>query len=128
MSKSCLLTIVSGGSYRQREAAIAAAIAQSAANANPIGTTRNAVILEGLPDGEQIFSADSSLQIQRIAPGCMCCIGNLVLRVSLNRVLKNPPTRLYIGFANIEHLEPLLDFLQQPPYRALLQLEQNLQI
>lgn len=115
-----LLTIVSGGSYLQREAAIAAAITQIAASAN---TASNAVILEGLPDGNQILQADSSLHIQRIAPGCICCIGNLVLRVTLNRILKQPPTRLYLGIANASHLDQLIDFLQQAPYRELLKLE-----
>lgn len=120
-----LLTIVSGGSYTQREVAIAAAIAQSPAK---LSATRNAVILEGLPDGDQILSADSSLQVQRIASGCMCCIGNLVLRVTLNRALKNLPTRLYLGFANTEHLDPLMNFLRQPPYCELLKLEQEFRI
>lgn len=120
-----LLTLVSGGSYIQREAAIAASIVKSSDCANK---TSNAVILEGLPDGRQILSADSSLQIQRIAPGCICCIGNLVLRVTLNRILRKPPARLYLGIANVAHLDQLTTFLQQPPYRELLQLDQDLRV
>lgn len=128
MNKSCLLTIVSGGSYTQRETTVAAAIAQSEAGASKTSKTSKAVILEGLPDGCTILSATDTRQIQRIAPGCMCCIGNLVLRVTLNRILKNPPARLYLGLANAAHLDQLITFLQSPPYSELLQLDQDLRI
>ncbi|HWT72527.1 MAG TPA: GTPase [Oxalicibacterium sp.] len=114
-----LLTLVTGGSAGTREAAIAAQLdpAQSAA-----------VILEGLPDGKDVLlsAATSHLQVVRIAPGCMHCTGNLVMRVTLNRMLRERPPRLYISVASTEHLDLLREFLRAPPYDALLTLTDEL--
>jgi G3E family GTPase len=64
--------------------------------------------------------------IERIAPGCLCCTGNLVLRVTLNRLLRRRPGRLYIGLATTEHLDQLRSWLQAPPYDQLLELTPDL--
>ncbi len=103
-----------------REAAIAALIEPG---------IRTALILEGLPNGKSSLddiSHDPSLQIARIAPGCLCCTGNLTMRVTLNRMLRRPPERLYIGLATPEHLERIRDFLTHAPYDTLLQLTKEL--
>ncbi|MYM38842.1 GTPase [Duganella qianjiadongensis] len=106
----------------QREAAIAARLA--ATGSPPVNSV---VILEGMPTGLSPLAdlADTSpmLQVLRIAPGCLHCSGNLVLRVTLNRVLRHPPAQLFIGLASAEHLELLRDFLQAAPYAALLDLQ-----
>lgn len=110
-------TLVAGGTGRTREAAIAARLDPGRACA---------AILEGLPDGHAILTPDSSLQVQRIAPGCLCCTGNLVLRVTLNRILRQRPERLFIALAAGEHLDQLRSWLLAPPYDQLLELTPDL--
>ena len=102
-------TLVTGSSAALREAAIAAMLAPG----EPA-----ALILDGLPTGADLFTDRSELRIARIAPGCVCCTGNLTLRVTLNRMLRQQPSRLFIGVASTEHLPAILDFLRQPPYDA----------
>jgi len=115
-----LLTLVTGASAGIREAAIAARI-------DPV--QRTAVILEGLPEGKDILAPDAAaanLFIIRIAPGCMHCTGNLVMRVTLNRMLRERPQRMYVSVANTEHLDLLRQFLQTEPYDSLLTLSDDL--
>jgi G3E family GTPase len=64
-------------------------------------------------------------RIVRIAPGCMHCIGNLVLRITLNRLLRDRPDRLYIGAASDQHLDLLRQFLRSPPYDDLLTMDDD---
>ncbi|MGK5018582.1 GTPase [Janthinobacterium sp. HLS12-2] len=120
------LTLVSGGRAAEREAAIARALAPD----QPA-----AVILEGLADGsailadlaEQISPSPSfPLQLLRIAPGCLCCSGNLVLRVTLNRLLRHPPARLFISLADATHIEQLRAWLTVSPYDVLLALQADI--
>lgn len=124
-------TLVAGGRAGQREAAIAAAL---------LPGQSCAVILEGLADGNSVLAdlADSSdstelappgvaiPQLLRIAPGCLCCAGNLVLRVTLNRLLRQPPQRIFISLANATHIDTLRAWLQAPPYDAHLALGPDL--
>lgn len=115
-----LTTLVLGTTASVREAAIAAVL-------NP--DLHSALILEGLPDGSSRldgFAQQPHIQLARIAPGCLCCTGNLTLRVTLNRMLRRPPARLYIGIANPTHLERLRAFLTEAPYDHLLQLTKDL--
>ena len=93
------------------------------------------IILEGLSDGGSALAfdpADGSVDVAsvpkvlRIAPGCLHCSGNLVLRVTLNRVLRHPPARLYISLATAEHLELLRAWLSEPPYGDLLDLQSDI--
>ena len=107
------LTLVTGASAGARERAIASQLQP--------GT---AVILEGLPDGNSPLP--TSPAIARIAPGCLCCTGNLVLRVTLNRLLRQRPSRLFIGVARGEHLDQLRSWLQAEPYDQLLRLTPDL--
>ena len=113
-------TLVTGGTAASREAAIHSLLDSSA----------TAVILEGLPDGHPLLdiSAFPSLQLSRIAPGCLCCTGNLVMRVTLNRLLRTHPARLYIGVASDEHLPALRTFLQGAPYDRLLTLTDDVEL
>ena len=123
------LTLVSGGRASDREAAIAQALPPQQANA---------VILEGLADGNSILadladlaeqtSPPAGLQLLRIAPGCLCCSGNLVLRVTLNRLLRHPPAHLFISLADATHIEQLRSWIAASPYDAWLALEPDLSI
>ncbi|QYG09773.1 GTPase [Janthinobacterium sp. PAMC25594] len=120
------LTLVSGGRAAGREASIAQALALD----EPA-----AVILEGLADGNAILadlagqvspSPPFPLQLLRIAPGCLCCSGNLVLRVTLNRLLRHPPARLFISLADATHIEQLRAWLTASPYDVLLALQADI--
>jgi hypothetical protein len=115
---SVATSLVTGPTARAREQLIAAQL--------PDCNIVCAVLLEGLPDGHTILDASDALIIERIAPGCLCCTGNLVLRVTLNRLLRRRPGRLYIGLATTEHLDQLRSWLQCPPYDQLLELTPDL--
>lgn len=114
------LHLIHGASYTEREAAIAASLALSVVN-NAVAD-KNVVILEGLPDGQHILQTTELLHISRIAPGCFCCIGNLSLRVTLNRALRQKPANIYLGIASDAHLDKLLLILQDPTYTNLLEI------
>ena len=121
-------TLVTGPSAGARERCIAAHVAAQQApgsgDSDTFGTlgTLGAILLEGLPDGHTVLSPSPALLIERIAPGCLCCAGNLVLRVTLNRLLRRRPAWLVIGLATTEHLDQLRSWLQEPPYDQLLAL------
>ncbi len=68
-------------------------------------------------------SDSAAWQVHRIAPGCLCCAGNLVLRVTLNRLLRRPPAQLFISLADATHVDRLRAMLEAAPYDALLRLE-----
>jgi hypothetical protein len=113
------ITLVTGPTTGAREQLIAAQL--------PLGSPAVcAVLLEGLPDGHTILAPSPSILLERIAPGCLCCTGNLVLRVTLNRLLRRRPDRIYIGLATTEHLDQLRSWLKNPPYDQLLELTPDL--
>lgn len=118
-----LTTLVTGPGAVVREAAIAAALTPGIATA---------IILEGLSDGSAALAFEagepphSVPQVHRIAPGCLCCSGNLVLRVTLNRLLRQPPAQLYISLATATHLEQLRLWLSEAPYGELLSLQTDI--
>ena len=138
-------SLVTGPTAAAREAAIAALLAApfDAASASPASVSNlvadgpasaasrlpapaipfDAVILEGLGVAATPLETGHGLQVMRIAPGCLCCDGNLVLRVTLNRLLRQRPRRLFIGLASSEHLDQLRSWLAAPPYDQLLALE-----
>ncbi|MES2299500.1 MAG: GTPase [Pseudomonadota bacterium] len=110
-------TLVFGGSARAREAAIAARLSPG-----------HAVIVEGLADPHGALAACAAAlspapTIARIAPGCLCCTGNLVLRVTLQRLLRQRPPRLFIALASSEHLAQLRLWLSSAPFDAWLRLD-----
>ena len=115
MAARVATTLVTGASPREREETIAQLVMHQ-------NGACFAIILEGLPSGEPILQPSPHLLMERIAPGCLCCTGNLVLRVTLNRLLRRQPDRLVIGVANAGHLDQLRSWLQSPPYDQLLEL------
>jgi len=138
-------SLVTGSTAAAREGAIAALLAApfnaaSASSASVSGLPADApaslasclpapaipfdaVILEGLGVAATPLETGPNLQVMRIAPGCLCCDGNLVLRVTLNRLLRQRPRRLFIGLASSEHLDQLRSWLAAPPYDQLLALD-----
>lgn len=111
------VTLVTGGSPQDRERAIAADL--------PSGV-HCAAILEGIPSGNAILAPSLMLDVHRVAAGCLCCTGNLVLRVTLNRVLRTPVQRLYLGIADAAHSVQLRSWLLETPYDQLLELRPDL--
>jgi hypothetical protein len=118
--------LVTGPRAGARETAIAALLQPG---------VPSAIILEGLSDGGSALvfedSSDNTPQklspnVIRIAPGCLHCSGNLILRVTLNRVLRHPPAQLYISLASAEHLLQLREWLSGAPYDALLALQSDI--
>lgn len=124
--------LVIGASAAAREQAIAALLAIPptvvSADADAAGVGKDtsqafdAVILEGMGVAATPLETAPGLQVVRIAPGCLCCDGNLVLRVTLNRLLRQRPGRLFLGLASSEHLDQLRSWLAAPPYDQLLAL------
>lgn len=82
--------------------------------------------MEGIPDGKLQLAEGPDLVIARTAPGCLCCTGNLVMKVSLNRLLRTRPSRIFIGVASSDHMASLREILSSPAYSALLRLEPDL--
>jgi hypothetical protein len=113
--------LVTGALPGAREAAIAARLQPE------LATT---VIIEGLSDGNSALAdlagTPGAPQVLRIAPGCLHCSGNLVLRVTLNRVLRHAPARLYISLATASHLDQLRNWLSEVPYGSLLALQPDI--
>lgn len=116
------LHLLSGADYARREAAIADALRRLPAD------TTVGIILEGLPDGSMPLQSSPNIQVMRIAPGCFCCIGNLTMRVTLNRLLRNKPQQLYVGIASMEHLDNVLQVLGSAPYVDLLRVDSSCQL
>lgn len=136
--------LVHGGSGDAREAAIAAAAAAAAsataadAAARAAGSARSApgaadsnsirtgaAILEGLAGGNdalQELEASAVMKVIRVAPGCPCCTGNLTMRITLNRVLRDKPALLFLSIANASHKARVRAFLQDAQYREHLEL------
>ncbi len=110
------VSLVFGGGNAQRERAIASAV--------EAGVT-SAAIVEGLASGDDVLAqlADRTpLQVFRVAAGCPCCNGNLTIRVTLNRALRQRPQRLYLSLSDATHKDKVLNFLQEPQYRDLLHI------
>jgi hypothetical protein len=120
-----VLTLVTGPGAAAREAAIAAHLSDLHEDCTqPI---MQAIILEGLAYGSSpLDDLPPGQTLARIAPGCLCCTGNLVLRVTLNRLLRQRPRRIFVGVADSEHLDQLRSWLQSEPYDQLLRLTSDL--
>jgi hypothetical protein len=118
--------LVTGSSAVAREQAIFDRLQLSDLHHNGAKT---GVILEGLAPGTSpLDTLPAHVLSARIAPGCLCCAGNLVLRVTLNRMLRQRPERLFIGVARSEHLDQLRSWLQAEPYDQLLRLTPDLAV
>lgn len=116
-NKLSRVQLLAGGVYQTREAWINAAIA-----AVPMGS-KVGVLLEGLPTGTPLLHPSSHLFVERIAPGCFCCIGQLAMRVTLHRLLRRQPDLLFIAINDINHVQKLTLHLQSEQYLLRLKCE-----
>jgi hypothetical protein len=116
------LTLVTGKTAAAREAAIAERIDPQVSSA---------FLLEGLSSGAgrlETLAEQAGFPLIRVAPACLCCTGNLTLRVHLNRMLRRQPQSIVIGVADDSHIDALCAFLSQPPYDGLLSLQPIVQV
>lgn len=114
------LTLVYGRSSMQREQAIASRL-----NRN----LQNVVIAEGLASGSAALAnlaEEKIIELIRIAPGCLCCTGNLTMQVTLNRVLRVRPQAIFLSLSSNEHLPGIRKFLQNSQYINLLCLTEDI--
>lgn len=116
-NKPTTITLVAGGSYAEREAWIAATLQNLSQQDNP---QKIGALLEGLPTGSMALQVSPSLSVERIAPGCFCCIGQIAMRVSLNRLLRQQLEHLFIAIYDAQHLAQLHISLSNPPYVNLV--------
>ncbi len=111
-----IVTPVYGGTSKAREAAIAARVTDG---------IKTAAIIEGfagigvLTDG---LAPSTDLQLIHLAAGCLCCTGQLAMRVTLNRLLRNQPDQIYLSLANSEHLTGVINFLKEDQYHRRLKI------
>ncbi|MDP5009274.1 MAG: hypothetical protein NWQ13_09925, partial [Glaciimonas sp.] len=124
------ITLVIGANAHTREVAIWASIeldkkTNVMLQSGHCTPSKIALILEGMSDGKSPHypeggDEDDNFYIKRIAPGCLCCIGSLTLRVTLNCLLREHPQHIYISIADTTHLSNIRQLLLQAPYDALL--------
>ncbi len=111
-----LVRLVHGGSPASRERAIAGEIPPASVAV---------ALLEGIATDSGLSSSDT-LTVTRIAPGCPCCTGSLTMRVTLNRLLRNPPAILFLSLTDASHLESVKSFLREGQYCGRLELGPDL--
>lgn len=116
-NKQSRVQLLAGGIYQTREAWIATAVATLPAGGK-VG-----VLLEGLPTGAPLLQSSSHLFVERIAPGCFCCIGQLAMQVTLHRLLRRQPDYLFIAINDINHVQDLHLYLQTEQYSHRLKCE-----
>lgn len=116
-NKLSRVQLVAGATYSTREAWIATA---SAALPSDL---KVGALLEGLPSGSLLLQPSPHLLVERIAPGCFCCIGQIAMRVTLNRLLRRQLDVLFIAINDINHIQALLLSLQTDAYSHRLKCE-----
>lgn len=116
-NKQSRVQLLAGGIYQTREAWIDTAIASFHVE------SKVGVLLEGLPAGTLLLQSNSHLFVERIAPGCFCCIGQLAMKVTLNRLLRRQLDYLFIAINDINHVADLALYLQTEPYSQRLKCE-----
>lgn len=123
-----LLTLVTGPSALKREEAIWWSIEIEAAASLQYPQRMIAVILEGLlPDGKtKSCPTNININVKRVAPGCFCCVGLLTLRVTLNRLLRKHPDRLYVSIADATHVQQIRAILTSEPYDEWLTISNQI--
>jgi hypothetical protein len=98
------LTLRRARGAQQQQAAIDAWLAASLAAPPTAAQTARAVIAEGA-----LFelTVPDDVALARLAPGCVCCLGLVPLRVTLTRLLRARPRALLLLVAADDHLPQL---------------------
>lgn len=87
-----------------------------------------AVLLEGLSGGTPILESLPHVTVTRIAPGCVCCSNQMVMRTYLHRLIRQQPDHLYLSLADHTHLNNVRNALQRDGYENVLTLSEVLQL
>lgn len=70
------------------------------------------------------LAAPASVPIARLAAGCVCCVGELPLRVTLARILRqHKPRAVLLIVADATHLERVRAMLTGGQFGAALEVE-----
>ncbi len=69
-----------------------------------------ALIVEG---GDRLLQALAGVTLIQLAPACLCCVGELPLRVTLARLLRQKPSVIWVEVSSLAHREQLLRRLEQ---------------
>jgi G3E family GTPase len=108
------VVLLVGGKLRQGYSA-ALVLAQAAAV-----NGQQAVIVEGGPGN---LIAPAGVELVQLAPGCVCCVGQLPLRVTVARMLRLvKPVRLWIEVTTGEHLPELRRQLNGPGFAGAVEI------
>lgn len=108
------VVLLVGGKLRQGQS-IAIELARAAA-----ASGKQAVIVEGGPGN---LTAPAGVELVQLAPGCVCCSGQLPLRVTVARMLRLvKPVRLWIEVSTGEHLPELRKQLVGPGFAGAIEL------
>src|SRR5437016_14401311 len=79
------------------------------------------VLLEG---GPGTFSAPPGVILHQLAAQCVCCVGQLPLRVTLARIIRlEKPQRLILEVTHTEHLAQIANLLRSGNFGEHLRLE-----
>jgi G3E family GTPase len=90
-------------------------------DARPAGERQAVLLTEA---GEARLAPRASLTIVEADPGCICCVGQVSLRVALTRLLREArPERLYVELAEPAHLAASLRTLTSPWLAPVLRIE-----
>ena len=110
-------TIVCGGDPTTREAAIASRLNPHHPAAVIIEGARAATPQLPLPGTPALAS------LINIVPDCPCCGTALILRVTLNRVMRQRAPVLFLSLDASTHASHVATLLQSAPYAALISLQ-----
>lgn len=104
---------------------VAAAAAQPAAietwlKSHPSG--RRAILAEA---GMQALATPADVELMRLMAGCICCIGQVPMRIALVRLLRQRPSLddLLVLVAGETHLDRVRALLQEPGLGLALSAE-----
>ena len=79
------------------------------------------MIIEG---GPGTLTAPAGVELVQLAAGCVCCLGQLPLRVTVARMIRQlRPARLWIEISDGSHLPELRRQLDGPGFAGAIRLD-----
>lgn len=82
------------------------------------------LVLEGGPGDLSLPCTLKSLHLHQLSSQCVCCVGQLPLRVTLARILRmEKPLRIILELAHDEHLSEVQRLLAHGSFSEYLVLE-----
>jgi G3E family GTPase len=118
--------LVVGMSAFDREQAISTVLNNAAINDGAF--PKSAILIEGLSDGKSLLESNDQTIVARIASGCLCCSNNMIMRIYLNRLIRQKPQHLFLSLSTDTHLDQIRQFLSTPDYAEHVGLIQVLNL